>query len=235
MDVEREAVIGILPRDEGGHDVRLIVVGIDRLLREEGAVDGDDIVVLRIISDELAVDDRHIRPVVGDVVFEVLIMRLAHVGLVVDVDLPFIRLVETGDHAVEHGEIGARDRRPEGKGDRTGRTRSVFAVGVASAAACRDAERHGARHHDGKQAFQKFLFHNDLFDVIFLRRQPAGKRRRTPAPREGGVPSVYDGHRQAASARDIAFGMREIPLQSSLSTRRERRLVLPYISYSCVS
>ena len=79
MHVQGESVVFPFPRDQGGHDVLLIIGGIDGFFREECTVDGHDIIVFRIILDELAMDDCKIRPVVRNVVFQIAVVCFTHV------------------------------------------------------------------------------------------------------------------------------------------------------------
>ena len=138
MHVQRESVVFLFPRDQRGHDVLLITGGIDGLFREECTVDGHDIIVFRIVFDELAVNDCKIRPVVGNVVFQIAVVCFTHVRLMIHMNFTFVFLVESGDHTIEHSEVGTRDRRPEFKRNRSGRR---LAAVVAPAATGTAAER----------------------------------------------------------------------------------------------
>ena len=83
----------------------------------------------------------------------------------IDVDFSFIFLVELGDHTAEHGEIGARDRRPEFKRNRSGRIFTFFVVSAAAG----NAESHNPGKRHSHQTAEKFLFHNNPFPfkIIF--------------------------------------------------------------------
>ena len=148
MNVEGEPVIRIFARDKGGHDILLIIVGIDRFLGKETLVDGNDVVVHRIVFDELTVDNRKIRPVIGNVIFKIIVMRVAYIRMVVYMNLSLIFLIELRDHAFKHRQIGSRDGCPKFEGYGASRS-GIVAVIASPASAGSEAQRHGSSQQNG--------------------------------------------------------------------------------------